>query len=430
MFRTHYSSEVTEKLEGKKVAIAGWIRSVRDMGKMKFLIISDQSGEIQVTVKKGETDDKIVDKIKKLGREDVVSFSGIVKKNSAAPGSRELMPKSMKILAKAETPLPLETDPRIKSNLDTRLDFRFLDMRKPDVRAIFRIKDVIQRSFVSYMENQGFVLLNTPVIVAAATEGGTNLFPISYFDKEAFLGQSPQLYKQMMMASGFDKVMILLPVFRAEEHDTSFHLNETTQLDIEAAFVENEQDVLKYMSDVVCFIYKQVSKECKEELKLLGRELKVPKEIRQMTYDEALKIVKKKIDMEWGEDFTPEAQRLLNKKYNPLITTKWPTKLRAFYSMPEPGNDKICRAYDMIIDGLEVCSGAQRIHDYEELVKQMRKRGMNPDNFEFYLNAFRYGMPPHAGWSFGLERLTMAIAGMSNIRECMLFPRDRKRLTP
>ena len=134
--------------------------------------------------------------------------------------------------------------------------------------------------------------------------------------------------------------------------------------------------------------------------------------------------------MEWGEDFTPEAQRTLNEKFNPLITTKWPTDIRAFYSMPEPGNERVCRAYDMIIDGIEVCSGAQRIHKYDELVKQMKKRNMNPDNFEFYLNAFRYGMPPHAGWSFGLERLTMVITGIKNIRECMLFPRDRRRLTP
>ena len=183
-------------------------------------------------------------------------------------------------------------------------------MRKPDVRAVFRIKDVIQRAFVRYLEGNGFVLLNTPVIVAAATEGGTNLFPISYFEKEAFLGQSPQLYKQMMMASGFDKVAIVVPVFRAEEHDTTRHLNETIQMDIEVAFVESEQDVLKYMQEVVQFIYKEVNKECKNELKILNRELKIPKlPIKQLTYDEALKLVRKDgIKMEWGDDFTPEAE--------------------------------------------------------------------------------------------------------------------------
>ena len=429
MLRTHYSNEITEKMDKKKVTVAGWTRIVREHGSLKFLILADRFGSVQITAKKGETDDKLLKQITSLDKEDVITVSGTVKKNKQAPGSVEIMPDKIYVLNKSKTPLPL--DFKVKANLDTRLDYRFLDMRKPEVRAIFRIKDVIQRSFVRYLENEGFVLMNSPVIVAAATEGGTNLFPISYFDKEAFLGQSPQLYKQMLMASGLDKVAIVIPVFRAEEHDTSQHLNETTQMDIETAFVKDEQDVLKYMSEVVTFIYKQVAKECNEELKLLDRKLEIPKQVKQLTYDEALKIVQKAgIKQEWGEDFTPEAQRVLNKKFNPLITTKWPTDIRAFYSMPEPKNEKICRAYDMIIDGIEVCSGAQRIHKYDELVKQMKKRNMNPDNFEFYLNAFRYGMPPHAGWSFGLERLTMVIAGIKNIRECMLFPRDRKRLTP
>ena len=269
MLRTHYSNEITSDLDGKAVVIAGWVRTVRDIGKTKFLIVSDRFGEIQVTVKEQDVSDKILKTIKNLDREDVIFVSGTVKKNKTAPKEREIVPEKIKLLAKAETPLPLETDPRIKSNLDTRLDYRFLDMRKPETRAIFRIKDVIQRSFVRYFEEQGFVLFNTPVIVAAATEGGTNLFPISYFEHEAFLGQSPQLYKQMLMASGFDKVAIIVPVFRAEEHDTTRHLNETVQMDIETAFVENEQDVLNYMGGVVNYIYQQVKNECKEELKLL-----------------------------------------------------------------------------------------------------------------------------------------------------------------
>lgn len=430
MLRTHYSNEITGKLNKKKVTLAGWNRIVREHGSLKFLILADRFGSVQITAKKGETPDKVFKQLTSLNKEDVIAISGTVKNNKQAPGGVEIMPDKLTVLNKSHTPLPL--DFKVKANLDTRLDYRFLDMRKPEVRAVFRIKDVIQRGFVRYLENQGFVLMNTPVIVAAATEGGTNLFPISYFDKEAFLGQSPQLYKQMLMASGLDKVAITIPVFRAEEHDTSQHLNETTQMDIEAAFVKDEQDVLNYMSEVVNYIYKEVAKECSEELKLLNRKIEIPKlPVKQLTYDEALKIVQKSgIKMEWGEDFTPEAQRTLNKKFNPLISIKWPTSLRAFYSMPEPGNEKICRAYDMIIDGIEVCSGAQRIHIYDDLVKQMKKRNMNPDNFEFYLNAFKYGMPPHAGWSFGLERLTMVITGIKNIRESVLFPRDRKRLTP
>jgi nondiscriminating aspartyl-tRNA synthetase len=429
MLRSHYSKDVLEKGAGS-VIVSGWVRNIRSLGNLKFVMLADRYGELQITAKKGEVDEKLMEHFNTLGKEDVIKVSGEAKKNKMAPGGVEIVPKEIKIIAKSESPLPL--DIKIKSNLDTRLDYRFLDLRRPESSAIFRIKDVIQRSFVQYLEKQDFVLMNTPVIVAAATEGGTNLFPILYFEKEAFLGQSPQLYKQMLMASGFDKVCIVVPVFRAEEHDTNRHLNETTQMDIETAFVEDEQDALKYMQGVIHHIYKKVSLECKDELDILGRKLDVPKfPVKQITYDNALKSLKKEgIKIEWGDDLNPEAERTICRKYNPVIITKWPTDIRSFYSMPEPGNEKICRTYDMLIDGIEACSGAQRIHDHSQLVKEMERRKMNPKNFKFYLNAFRYGMPPHAGWSFGLERLSMIITGAKNIRECALFPRDRKRLTP
>lgn len=423
MLRTHYSFDANEG----SVTIAGWVRAIRDIGKTKFVIVADRYGEVQVTAKKGETSDSLMKQIDALAKESVVSVSGIVKKSAQAPGGREIIPDKIIVLSKSEAILPL--DLKVKSNLDTRLDFRFLDLRRPEVRAIFRIKDVIQRSFVRYFEERGFILINTPAIAAAATEGGTNLFPISYFDREAFLVQSPQLYKQMMMASGFDKVVIVTPVFRAEEHDTSFHLNETTQMDIEIAFVENEQDALVYLDGAINYIFSQVSKNCGAELEALNRKLDIPKAIKQLTYDDGLQLLKKEgMTLKWGDDLTPEVQRALNKHFDPVIITKWPADIRAFYAMPEP--DGRCRGYDLLIDGIEICSGAQRIHEHDKLVKEMQRRKMNPKNFEFYLNAFKYGMPPHAGWSIGLERLTMVICGVKNIRECMLFPRDRKRLAP
>ncbi|MFH0832732.1 MAG: aspartate--tRNA(Asn) ligase [Candidatus Aenigmatarchaeota archaeon] len=426
-----YSNEL-QGMDGKKVTIAGWLRTIRDIGKTKFLIVADRFGSVQIVVKKGEVSDDVEKKVSPLNREDVLSVSGIAKASKQAPNGIEIFPEGIEILAKAETPLPIETDERIKSNLDTRLDYRFLDLRKPENRAVFRIKDVIQRNFVRYLEEHGFILVNTPVIVAAATEGGTDLFPISYFEKEAFLGQSPQLYKQILMASGLDKVAIIVPVFRAEEHDTSFHLNESIQMDIETAFVKDEEDALRYLDGVIGFIYKKVKEECKEELELLNKDLVVPElPIKRLTYDEAIAIAEKeKIKIKWGEDLTPEAQRAICKHHNPVIIKKWPTDVRAFYAMPEPGNRKICRGYDLLIDGVEVCSGAQRIHDYKELVDEMKRRKMNPKNFKFYLDAFRYGMPPHAGWSIGLERITMIMTGLKNIREVVLFPRDKKRLSP
>jgi len=432
MLRTHYTDAITEKNDGKSVKVAGWVSKIRDLGKVKFIILRDKGGEIQITLKKGETKEEILDDAKSLSREDVIVVTGKVSKNTSAIRGREIIPDKLEIVATSAVPLPMETDPKIKSELDTRLDNRFLDLRRPEVNAIFRIKDIVQRSFVEYFEKHGFVLVNTPVIVAAATEGGANLFPISYFEREAFLGQSPQLYKQMMMASSIDRVVIVTPAFRAEEHDTTRHLNEVMQMDIEVGFVEDEEDALKFLEEVIHYIYSQVSAKCKDQLAALDRRLTIPSvPFKRITYDESLEILAKEgIKVKWGEDIPPDGERALCRHSNPVIVKKWPTDVRAFYSMPEPGNEKICRAYDLLMDGVELCSGAQRIHDYDKLVKELKRRGMNPDNFGFYLDAFKYGMPPHAGWSIGLERITAAICGLKNIREAVIWPRDRKRLEP
>ncbi len=419
-------------MDGETVTVAGWVQKIRNIGKVIFLIIRDREGEIQVTAKRGECPDTVFKDISSLSRESVVSIKGSVKVSKAAPSGTEIVPQEINILAKADAPLPLETDPNIKSELETRINYRFIDLRKKEIAAIFRIKDVVHRSFIKYMEQEGFTLVHVPCIVAASTEGGTDLFPISYFENEAFLSQSPQLYKQMLMASGLDKVLIVTPVFRAEEHNTTRHLNESTQMDIEVAFVHDEQDALKYMQGAIHFIYSEVKANCKAQLEALHRTLEVPDAtFKQMTYDRALDILKNDgISIKWGSDLTPEAERAICKHFSPVIITKWPTDVRAFYCMHETDNPKVCRGYDLLIDGIEISSGAQRIHNYDDLVKEMKRRKMNPKNFEFYLDAFRYGMPPHAGWSFGLERLTQVICGSNNVRETMLWPRDRTRLTP
>lgn len=432
MLRTHYSSQLSKKLDGQQVTVAGWIKKIRDVGKIKFIILRDKDGDIQITAKKGDVSDEIFNSISSLVRESTLSIEGKLVASKTAPNEIELIPGKITVLSKAEAPLPLETDPNIISELETRLNYRFLDLRRKEIDAIFKIKDVIHRSFIKYLEGQGFMLVHTPCIVAAATEGGTDLYPVKYFERDAFLSQSPQLYKQMLMASGLDKVVIVTPVFRAEEHNTTRHINESTQMDIEVAFVENEQDALKYMQEVIHFIYSEVAKHCQPQLQALNRTLEIPQlPIKQVTYDRCLELLKQDgIEVKWGEDLPSEGEKAICKHFNPVLITKWPTDVRAFYSMPEPGNEKICRAYDLLIDGLEVNSGAQRQHDYALLIKEMKRRKMKTENFSFYLDAFRYGMPPHAGWSFGLERLTVVICGLKNVREAMLWPRDRTRLTP
>lgn len=433
-FRTHYSVDVTPKMDGKQVIVAGWVRELRAMGKLNFIKLADREGFVQITAKAGIVDDELINKIVDLGREWVIAVKGTVRANKEAPGGREIIPLGIRIVNKAEGPLPMEIETKkTPAELPTRLDWRFVDLRKPEVAAIFNVTDTLKRAFFEYFDKEGFIDVNTPIIVGAATEGGAALFPVIYFDKEAFLNQSPQLYKQMLMAAGFDRVSIVTPVFRAEPHDSYRHLNELLQMDIEVSWVNDEEGALKYFDGYLPFAIKQVRKYCKRQLEMLKTRVPVPKApITRMTYDDVLAVLKDEFDIElpWGADLTPEAERKICEHVNPVLITKWPTEVRAFYAMPEPDRPKICRAYDLLYNGIEIASGAQRIHIFEDLITSMKAKNIDPAGFKFYLDAFRYGQPSHAGWSIGLERFVMALLKLSNIREARLFPRTRERLAP
>lgn len=431
--RTHYSRGITSEMDGNTVIIMGWCREIRDLGGIKFIKLGDRDGSIQLTIDKKTVSPGILEIVDKLGREYVIAVKGTVKKNKHAPSGIEIIPRSIKVLNKSDSPLPLEIETKkTPAELPTRLDARYMDMRKRNISSIFKIADTIKRGFIEYFAKQEFVHCNTPVIVAAATEGGSDLFSVKYFEKEVFLSQSPQLYKQMLMSTGLDRVSIVTPVFRAEPHDTYRHLNETIQMDIEVAFVRHEEDVLKYYDGVLKYIYEKVKNERVEELKNVGVDIKIPKTpIKRLNYDEVVDILNKEgIKMKWGDDITSEGERKICELFNPVIVKKWPTAIRAFYSMPEPENPKICRAYDLLVNGLEISSGAQRVHIHEDLVNILKKKGLDPKDFNFYLEPFKYGMPPHGGWSIGLERITMAMLKLPNIREATLFPRTKSRVTP
>jgi len=431
--RSNYSNEIGENYDGREVTLAGWVHEIRDMGRLKFLILRDRGGFIQVTAKAETTDKKILEAIDALSKESVVQVSGKVSANPKAPNKVELIPTSIKLLSPSDVPLPLDVTGKVDADLDTRLNNRFMDVRKPDVAAVFKIRSKVQESFREYFTKKGFIEINPPSIIAAASEGGTELFAISYFEKEAFLCQSPQLYKQMMMAGGFDKVFITMPVFRAESHNTTRHLNEIYQMDIEKAFIEDEEGVLEDLEGVVRHILEKVSVECAAELQTLGRKIKVPKlPFKRLDYADAVSLLRENgVDLPLGSDFTPEAEKKLAEIMGePFFIKKWPTKLRAFYSKPLEDDPEHCRAFDLDYMGMEMASGAQRIHDHAELVQALKRKNLKPENFEFYLKAFRYGMPPHGGWSIGAERITEAITGVSNIREVVLYPRDRTRLEP
>lgn len=418
---------------GKNVTVAGWVHDTRVLGGINFVLLRDRTGICQIITSKGKVSEKIMKTVEGLRQEDVIVVEGKVVKSKEAKAGVEVVPESIEIINKAETPLPLDPRGVTKTNLDTQLDWRVLHMRTEEARAIFKIQSRILKSFRDYLTDKGYLEIQPPVIISSASEGGAELFSIPYFEKTAYLAQSPQLYKQMC-AIALEKVFMVMPIFRAEKFDQPTHLNEIRQMDIEQAFATDD-DVIKVLGEVFVHILKDVKKNCAAELKLLGREkLNVPKlPLKNVTYKEAIEMLQKAgEDIKWGDDFSKTQEKLLTKLVgkDAFVLKDWPAEIKAFYAMPNEKDPKVSHAFDLLYNGIEICSGTQRVHIPDLLIKQLKSKGLNPDNFKFYIDFFRYGAPPHAGWSIGLERLTMQITGKKNIREVTMFPRDRNRITP
>jgi len=415
-------------LKSGEVLIKGWVYEIRDLAKLKFLLLRDITGIVQCIIK----DEKIIKRIPELSLESVVEIKGKVKKaNIEADISRqdiEIEVLDLKILNKAER-LPIQVN--VKSSdatLAKRLDMRSLDIRKLKVSAIFKIQSTIINSFREFFYKNKFIEIQSPGIIACSTEGGTDLFEVNYFGKKAYLAQSPQLYKQLMAVS-LEKVFSTSAVWRAEKHDTSRHINEIRQMDIEVAF-SDDKEVMKYLEDVMKFIIEKVLKDCSEEVEILDLKLKVPK-VKYLTYEDAIKLLNKNgFKMKQGDDFEPEAERKLCEIFKDTIvfTYEWPVKIKPFYIWPK--NELVSKGFDALYNGLEISSGGQRVHIPDVLIKQLKSKKLKSENFKWYIDSFRYGAPMHSGWSIGLERLTQAICNLDNIREATLFPRDRGRLTP
>jgi nondiscriminating aspartyl-tRNA synthetase len=417
-----------EELKSGKVMIKGWVHEMRGLAKLKFLLIRDMTGMIQCVVK-GEELMKIVDD---LSLESVVEISGEIKeakvKAENARNDVELVVENIVVLNKAEK-LPIHVNEKTtNTDLPKRLDNRSLDVRKFEVAARFRIQSCIVNGFREFFVKERFMEIQPPAIIATSTEGGTDLFKIKYFEKDAYLAQSPQLYKQLMAIS-LEKVFSTSAIWRAEKHDTTRHINEIRQLDIEVGFAD-DMEVMKYLEKSVQFIVKKVLAECKKDLELLKLELKVP-EAKYLKYSEAVELMNKNgFSMKDGDDFEPEMERKLCELYpgDIVFVYEWPVSIKPFYIWPKDG--KTSAGFDALYGGLEISSGGQRVHVPEILIKQLKSKGLKPKDFDWYIDAFRYGAPMHSGWSIGLERLSMAMMKVDNVREVTLFPRDRKRLTP
>ncbi len=414
--------------------IVGWVHEVRDLGGLTFFLLRDRTGIIQATIPKKKASEAVLAAIKEVSRESVVRVAGPVKAIDKAPGGREIVPEVFEIISKSESPLPLDVVEKVPAEMDTRLDSRFLDVRRPRVAAVFQIRSTAMHAIHDYLFANGFYQISTPKIVAAATEGGTELFPIAYFEKEAFLNQSPQLYKQMMMAAGFEKVFEIGPIFRAEEHNTTKHLNEATSIDIEVSFADHE-NVMMILEDLIVSVYRKVNETCSVPLANLELDsFTVPKApFPRLAYGDAIAIAQKKVDepIKYGDDIGTAAEKAIGEEMGGhYFIVDWPTEIRPYYAMPREDDPSVCKAFDLMHPRMELSSGAQRVHQHDLLVQQIRAKGLNPDSFEFYLRPFRYGMPPHAGWGLGAERLVMTMLGLGNVREAVLFPRDRHRLVP
>ncbi len=424
--------EISVKDDGEEVSIAGWLYDKRELGKLIFLVIRDISGEIQVTGFKGETDDKVFANMKGINRESVIVVKGKVKKSAKASGGREINPDFVEVISKAEETLPIDTTDFSKTELPKRLDYRFLDFHRRKTQAIFKIQSVIATNFLNYFTKKGFIQMQPPCLIGAASEGGADLFKVKYFDKEACLAQSPQLYKQMLACS-MEKITMITPVWRAEKHNTVRHINEIRQMDIEAAFYDMF-GIMKLEEEVMQYLIKTIIEECSDELKLLDVKLKVPK-AHYMSYEDTIKLLNKnKVEISYGEDLSPEAEKKLGELYpdDLVFVHSWPLSLRAFYLMPKNEDPKaeLSEGFDCIYKGLEITSGGQRIHLPELLITRLKAKKIKPEIMKDYIDSFRYGAPFHSGWSIGLERLTMLVCGLDNIREATMFPRDRDRLTP
>jgi len=413
---------------GKEVLLKGWVYEIRELAKLGFILVRDGSGIVQCVVQ-GD----LIKKISELTLESVIELEGKVKSaNIKAEFARkdiEVDISEIRLISKAEKlPIHVNEKGKLKTEFSTRLDYRFLDFRKIKVQAIFKIQNVIANSFREYFYKRRFIEMQPPCIISAASEGGTELFPVQYFGKKAFLAQSPQLYKQMLACS-MEKTFTITPVWRAEKHNTTRHINEIRQMDIECAFM-NQLEVMEELEGAVKYIIKNVLEKCKNELKILEvSNLRIPKAV-YLSYEDAIK----ESGGKFGEDFTPEQERKLCEIYpNSLVFTySWPSSLKPFYIMPKGGKKdaKVSEGFDVLYGGIEISSGGQRIHLPELLIERLKNKGLNPKNFEAYIRSFRYGSPPHSGWSIGLERLTQVICGLDNIKEATMFPRDRDRLTP
>ena len=426
--RSHYSIELASLPEGTDVVVMGWVLTVRGHGNIAFATIRDKLGNIQIITKSGECDDEIREKLSTLKQHSSIAVIGKTRKNEKSSTGIEVVPSELRIFSEVEKIPPFEPYAKSVKNIDTRLEVRALDLRRTVLQKIFLARSLTLRAIRDYLSTQDFIEINTPKMIATATEGGAALFPIFYYNKEAFLAQSPQLYKEQLTMS-FEKVFEIAPIFRAEPSRTNRHLAEAISIDLEEAFVDYN-DVMNRIEEIIKVSINAVNEYIKNNPDSEFTPTPVPEIIPRYTYDDLVdRMQKAGAKTEWGDDLYPSNLKKIGLDGFYFITD-WPLGPKPFYVKDSKSNPKISESFDLMFGDLELSSGSTRIEKRDELAQRMSNKGMKTDSFEYHLNAFDYGVPPHAGCGIGLERLIMALTGTENIRDTTFYPRDVDRLTP
>ena len=419
---------------GKTVKMNGAVHNIRDMGEFAFIILRKAEGLVQCVYEEGKTEFDLKD----LKEESAVEVTGVIALEERAPQGFELRLTGIRVLSEPAETMPIAINKwKMNTSLETRLSLRPVSLRNVRERAKFKIQEGIVRGFREFLSSQGFTEVHTPKIVSRGAEGGANVFKLKYFNKKAELGQSPQFYKQMMVGV-FDRVFEVAPVFRAEKHNTTRHLNEYIGLDFEMGYIDSFEDVMAMETGFLKYTMELLKSEYKKELDMLGIDLPSISQIPHVRFAEAKQLVSEKYNRKIRNpfDLEPEEEVLIGRYFKEeydsdfVFVTHYPSKKRPFYAMDDPENTSVTLSFDLLYKGLEITTGGQRIHDYQMILEKMEKRGMDPEDIKDYLMIFKYGMPPHGGLGIGLERLTMRLLDEQNVRETSLFPRDVTRLEP
>ena len=433
--------EVTEwdeltgtSLLNQEVVLEGAVHSIRNMGDVAFVILRRREGLFQTVVENEKANLSIHD----LKEAMTLRVKGILHEEERAPHGREVRVQEIEILSSPAEPMPLAIDKwKLNTSLEAKLNLRPIALRNIQERSKFKIQEALVRAFRDFLYEQGFTEIHTPKIGARGAEGGANLFKFSYFHKPAVLAQSPQFYKQMMVGV-FDRVFETGPVFRAEKHNTKRHLNEYTSLDFEMGYIDGFEDIMGMETGFLQYAMELLKKDYSKELQILKIQLPKVDQIPAVRFDKAKELVSEKYNRKIRNpyDLEPEEEALIGRYFKEeydadfVFVTHYPSKKRPFYAMDDPQDDKFTLSFDLLFHGLEVTTGGQRIHDYNQLKAKIAARSMEEEGMEQYLDTFKHGMPPHGGLGIGLERLTMQLLGEENVREACLFPRDLNRLEP